>query len=1102
MKYSQEIRETLETLKDFQQATVNHVVECYLGGQKKYLIADEVGLGKTIVAKGIIAKLYEKEYNANKNFNIIYICSNLALAKQNLSKLNPFKQVPDHLIIDYSQEDDRLTSLAYEPQGNDNEYKLKIRAFTPATSFNNRSKPGKADERVLLYRLLSTHPEMKSRKTALKWFLRGNRQISVNNWCRKIEEIGGMRPIRPDIYGKFHQRIENSTFKQSPVAFGEDKSILDTLQHILEERKQNRTFENGKDYDYFQRYYPLISELRLQLSHICQKYLQADLFILDEFQRFSQLIKPDETENEGEEIARAIFSQEDARVLLLSATPFKAFTNSFDEMQGEHHYSEFKTVLQFLKIGEDVTFWETLDKENHCFFSGLKAFESVNYREIISHKQYIENVYRKCIARTERVIVEGDGTESPIEPFKKLEINPQDIEDYIAIDRIIMTNNEESGKKLPEVVEYVKSTPFPLSFLQDYDHHKVLQENYNKSSVLQDVIKSSSKAFLPVGRISEYEALLPESSVSEPNPKLRLLYNETIRNNGYKLLWIPPSVNYYNARSGVYHNVETFSKTLIFSSWKMVPRMVSALVSYEAERLTIGKYYKEDKTNKKYFVNEKEKRHPVPILTFKYTENKGVSSMNNFMLIYPSAYLSAIYNPVRNVVEGKKLSEIRSALTSKIKRQLKELGAFKMGHTDGDWQKWYWYAVLLLDKNTANNQGLIKWLQANHEIIDEESDNETEVKDNNTAREKHLEQVRTVILNDTIPSIGKLAPHINKITDFLCELCLGAPGIVAWRSLQSIYSNTLSEDLYGNAAKIANGFISLFNKPEAIAIIKSSGNDETYYQNVLKYCVNGNIQSMLDEYMYQLHDSGGYKSAFEAAELIHDILKINTGSVDIITPESLENKERKSLRTHYAVSFGTEKGSSLKSGKRQIKVRETFNSPFRPFVLTSTSIGQEGLDFHFYCSKIIHWNLPGNPIDLEQREGRIKRYKSLLIRRNVGRKYKSHLQPTDLENNLWHRIFDYAQMEKQNCDNPCDLIPYWHINGGENARIKSLIPIYPFSKDSSKYRYIKNVLANYRLTFGQPRQEELVLALQHLKPEERKEIKKLLLNLSPILYKI
>ena len=46
---------------------------------------------------------------------------------------------------------------------------------------------------------------------------------------------------------------------------------------------------------------------------------------------------------------------------------------------------------------------------------------------------------------------------------------------------------------------------------------------------------------------------------------------------------------------------------------------------------------------------------------------------------------------------------------------------------------------------------------------------------------------------------------------------------------------------------------------------------------------------------------------------------------------------------------------------RKENIRNAFNSPMRPFVLATTSIGQEGLDFHNYCRVIMHWNLPSNP---------------------------------------------------------------------------------------------------------------------------------------------
>ncbi|MBK6447179.1 MAG: hypothetical protein IPF81_18335 [Bacteroidetes bacterium] len=66
------------------------------------------------------------------------------------------------------------------------------------------------------------------------------------------------------------------------------------------------------------------------------------------------------------------------------------------------------------------------------------------------------------------------------------------------------------------------------------------------------------------------------------------------------------------------------------------------------------------------------------------------------------------------------------------------------------------------------------------------------------------------------------------------------------------------------------------------------------------------------------------------------------------------------------------------------------NSPFRPFILATTSIGQEGLDFHKYCRELMHWSLPDNAIDLEQREGRINRYKHFALRLNLFERYKGN----------------------------------------------------------------------------------------------------------------
>lgn len=95
-------------------------------------------------------------------------------------------------------------------------------------------------------------------------------------------------------------------------------------------------------------------------------------------------------------------------------------------------------------------------------------------------------------------------------------------------------------------------------------------------------------------------------------------------------------------------------------------------------------------------------------------------------------------------------------------------------------------------------------------------------------------------------------------------------------------------------------------------------------------------------------------------------------------------------------------------------MRNAFNSPFRPFVLATTSVGQEGLDFHLYSRKVVHWNLPSNPIDLEQREGRINRYMCHAIRQNVA----ANEDAVD-----W--IDKFNQPKEKYGKDSSDMIPYW-----------------------------------------------------------------------------
>ena len=63
-------------------------------------------------------------------------------------------------------------------------------------------------------------------------------------------------------------------------------------------------------------------------------------------------------------------------------------------------------------------------------------------------------------------------------------------------------------------------------------------------------------------------------------------------------------------------------------------------------------------------------------------------------------------------------------------------------------------------------------------------------------------------------------------------------------------------------------------------------------------------------------------------------------------------------------------------------------------------------------------------------------------------------------------------------------------------KIERIVPMYPLSKDQSKYGRLIKILSLYRLSLGQARQEELLeYVLQSQLDEE--QLKELFINLSP-----
>lgn len=208
---------------------------------------------------------------------------------------------------------------------------------------------------------------------------------------------------------------------------------------------------------------------------------------------------------------------------------------------------------------------------------------------------------------------------------------------------------------------------------------------------------------------------------------------------------------------------------------------------------------------------------------------------------------------------------------------------------------------------------------------------------------------------------------------------------------------------------------------------------------------------------------------------------------DRVDPEEIR------IRTVFALRFGHLRAENDENISEDM-VRAAFNSPFRPLVLTSTSIGQEGLDFHPWCHRLIHWNLLGNPVDLEQREGRVHRYKGHAVRRNVaavhGEAALASWRPGD---DLWALIFKRADRTARDAGDS-DLIPHWIAS--EECRVERHVPLLPYAREVEAFGRLKRQLATYRVVFGQPRQQELIAPLERA-DFSIDQLRELTIDLSP-----
>ena len=1067
----------LAGLFGFQRDAVEHAFHrLYVAedSTRRFLVADEVGLGKTMIARGVLARTLEHLRDHVARIDVVYICSNLSIARQNIDRLNPMK--------DYAFADaERITMLPTKLKSIA-DHRVNFVAFTPSTSLELSSSLGMMRERIVLHEMLRPH-----------WNLQGTGPMNVlqgvvrntDYFRHEVVRFRNEGELSSELLQAFRQALDEE--ERSSAANGRP-SLRARFMTLADGMRRTRSTWTAQEKS---ERAALIGALRGLLARVCIGALQPDLVILDEFQRFKDLLGGGDPEQRSEaaELAEQLFSwssgHEATRVLLLSATPYKAYTLQH-ELAQDDHYADFLRTVEFLdndqaKNARLKELLETYQRELYRLGDG-------DTTRLVDLKGRIEDHLRRVMSRTERLTssFRHNGMLRTVMPGD-VTVTADDLSRYVGIRHL--TDALEVG----DAIEYWKSAAYPLNFMDGYEFRHTLDEALAQgpSQALREGLMQAAPHTLDFKAIEAYEP------VPLPNARLRSLANQLYSLGAHQALWLPPSLPSYRLGGGFAHVSQVLSKRLIFSAWNLVPRSLAALLSYEFERLAL-------KADDPQAVNtEAFRKGRRGLLRFAKSENR-LTGLPLLALFYPSHRLAELCDP-RDYVRkaghtGASLEEVLAWATDRIRAGLPDSIEFA-GPGEAADESWYWLSSLLLDAADRPEE-LREWWDGDHfKDESEESGDPGEV----GHWSEHVAHARDLFKRRAWP-VGKAPVDLLNV---LALIGVAGPATSALRALlrvQPVADGAPTIRHRTAAARIGLALRGLLNRPESIGIIRR-GNPEPYWKQVLQYCADGCFAAVIEEYVHLLHEAElpSCKEPDEAcgkvAEGIEVALTLRSANLDVdrfertVGSNQVELK-RPTMRTMFAVRFSAERKEDEKNVQRVSAVREAFNSPFWPFVLVSTSVGQEGLDFHTYCHTVVHWNVPTNPVDLEQREGRVQRFKGHAVRKNVATVHGREALVSAADD-PWKEAFQLALRDAPGSDR--GLYPYWLYPLEEGAFVERHVPLFALSKDQVRYHDVVRSLGAYRMVFGQPRQDELLAYLLKFLPpgELEKCIALLRMDLAP-----
>jgi hypothetical protein len=998
-------------------------------GSRRFLVADEAGLGKTIVAQCIIKDFRDIRRRSKHKINVIYVCSNLSIAKQNQDRLLGFlsKRARQFAAI----EQDRLSlTLLQTPAHQRTKDRLHLYAVTPNTSqltIRQRGSGyrGTAKERALCFHLINR---------ALGYTIRGLRRalaLKIKSFKHEVQTIKeDADNINLSTVEAFKHALRRSLKIQG------NQKLASRIKRFLKEK-------NAAE---------VVRHIRLALVQVALATINPELVIFDEFQRFDELIgsdRPaDKNSYEAEEEEDTGFREAASRLLesltgaggkrallLLSATPWIPYRNRKERGNQPTDPSEgFFQVVKFLHGGAgaaEVDKLRALLRERR----ELLIADSLSWEKLERNRHEIEAVLSPIMSRTERPRREGTGREPP--PQIPAALNFSDLEQfkrfYECVEkgkrrRLASGHEIKRDRDLEMLVPLWNSVPLPMQSLGP------------KYAVWKRARKLVSAAAMDRKHISR---LMPQDY---PHPRLRALI-EHMEPANLALPWVVPSHEWWPLQNGwkrsPSHQLTTTpsidGKLLVFARFRAVVPAVAGLLSYHVESSCRGNVRNRDRAY--------ERDGDAKLIR--------ADSESSLELFHPSPLLIE-GDPIDGVFKVSNIEEAR-AKTKKTLRDYLEKNSIEITHgarsSVGAW------------KLIAGLEATLGHWRATYEAW------------------------RAIGLHKNLPEEPTQIRSVNEAElEELARLAIGAPGAVLGRAVQRHWNKALSDQNFGYLVRASWHLQSRFDQPWIARTLK--GPKETFAEAIKRAVLDRNLESTLDEHFWFLKAASPSPQSFE--DIIQDFEKsvgLRTSSVGLHYGYEKFHRPQLKIRCHVATIFSRAEPSD-EENIRPDEVRRAFNSPFWPHVLVTTSIGQEGLDFHPWCRTLLHWDPPPGPVAMEQREGRVDRYASLAIRRTIA----EHIRKSNIQmsrRSPWEMLAGYAVKDVKDTSG---LEPWWIYRSAQPTNLYFEIAN---SEISRRWNEAHEERGHYRLVLGMPNQNDLLGELKDMGTWDSEKLRKACLDLSP-----